>query len=270
MSQTIKLFVILVVLKSINCIDETKLLAIIQTNFVKGLLVIFNPGPANDSLYAKLFEFGYSIMLINPTMNLNLNFTISGYLLLGFDLRLVQNLKPDSTILLHLDTNVDDVARVLHNARIRNIHFISNDKYLTTVQNQDCDCVLIESKIQITLKPPNWNFNGCVVKILTEQWRPSIITQTFHDPDTFLSNFSDGRELRFVRLIAEKLNYNINFYTKPGHRQPYEYQQLLSQNPQYDMLVLPMVPTVETHRNFSYSTFLGNCLCIRRLTPELL
>lgn len=47
MSQTIKLFLILIVLKSINCIDETKLLTIIQTNFVKGLLVIFNPEPAN-------------------------------------------------------------------------------------------------------------------------------------------------------------------------------------------------------------------------------
>lgn len=207
-------------------------------------------------------------MLINHTMNLNMNFTVSGYLLLGFDPRLVKNLKPDATILLHFDTNVDEVARLLHNARIHNIHFITNDKYLTPVRNESCDYGLIESEIQIKLKPANWNFNGCIVKILTEQWRPSIINQTFHDPDTFLSNFSDGRELRFVRLIAEKLNYTINFYTKPGHRQPYEYQQLLSQNPQYDMLVLPMVPTVETHRNFSYSTFLGNCLCIKGSSPN--
>lgn len=260
MSKRFKLFLILIVINSINSINETNLLTIIRTNFHKGLIIIFDPHSTSNSLYANLSEFGYSIILINNTMVLDLNYPLSGYLFLGFDPKLVQNLlvRPRANYLFHLNTSIDcvEITRSLHNVKIYNIHFIVNDKYIIPVRDHNCNFDLIETEIQFKLKSVNWNFHGCVVNVLTREWPPNVMHLTYHDPVTLMSNFSDGTEIRLARLIGSKLNYTIHFYSNVTGN-PLQYQILLAMNPQYDMLMMMNIASVVAHRNFSYSAILG-------------
>lgn len=256
MSKRLNLFLILIVIKLINSINETTLLTIIRTNFVKGLLIVFNSQSANDTLFIQLHKSGYSLVVFDRNMTLEIDYTLSGYLFLGFEKELVNDiiLRPGAIYLFYFDDclDCDEIVELLHNVNVFNIHFIVNNKYFIPVRDNNCNYVLIEKDIQLRLKSPTWNFYGCVVNVLAREWPPNIMSMTYHDNVTLLSNFSDGIEVRLVRLIADKLNYTINYYSKITGA-PLEYQYILLENPQYDMLTLSNIPSLESHTNFSYT-----------------
>lgn len=258
MSKKLPLILIFIIINVSDSIDEKTLITIIKTNFAKGGLIVYNLEPATDAFYFDLNKLNFSLILLRKSVNLDgldIRDCLSGYLFLGFEMEVLNQIFMNHRMiyLFSLDNclKCEEIFRLFQKNNIFNIHFIVNEKYITPIRDK-CGYSLTENQIQMKLKRLNWNFNGCTYNVLTREWPPHIINMSYQNPGTLLSNFSDGIEIRLVRLLGRILNYKINFYSNITGT-PSDYQYWLMRSPQYDMVIVANIPSLATHANLSYT-----------------
>lgn len=265
--------------KRIYSLANDGLIQIITNNYPPGLLIVFYTYTfavsnltinLNDLLIE--LERKNSFVIVNKHMNLTLDLRPVGYIFFIFeeqDLvdifeKVIQKsnvFTPRCSYLIYLadiNNDYDKYFGFLRKHHVYNTHLFMGDKYVSMERkiNNCREFWYVISEVSDDMKLSNtinWNMYQCPINVLTRSWPPNILEATYHDPKTHLTKFSDGVEIRVLEILAEKINFTLNFYSNLTGL-PYDYHKDLANNPdKYDLLALSIVPRLDYHAIFDFT-----------------
>lgn len=235
-----------------------------------GLLVVHTDSTRLDDFFSELNQKNYTLTICYKEFN-NITTNPAGYIFIILQENYIDtfrnilalmcggryfNSRVNYLLYLNSDQNLEEYFILLHEVNIYNVHIIVNDTHVEMVRNpNNCeDFQMIETEIEMRVwEPNNLNMYQCPLNVLTRDWEPYMVGQTFFDNETGLTDFEDGIEYRIIKAIAEKLNLTINFYTQPDSIPSYFHDMLYDNPDKYDIVTLSVIPTIPNHKRLDYT-----------------